>query len=477
MAIRLAACALGAAVIGGCTSPLDALYEPTRSVTQPGAAQPDSQPPSAFRETSSADVPAVPGLGESATPDEYIRYALYHSPAVEAAYQRWLAAAERLPQVGVLPDPRLSFGFFLDEVETRVGPQQARFGVTQAFPWFGTLEARESAAGRAAAAAWQRFQAEQLRVAEAVIDALHELSYLDSATGITEENLELLQSFEETVRARYRVGAGGHPELIRVQVELGQLEDRLAQLRAMRPAYVADLNAALGRESGAPVGPLERLSGRVVTVDAEALVEIARRSSPALLALDEEVEEQRFMTDVARKEGFPGLTVGLDYIVTDEAMNGSIPESGDDPILLHFGVNVPIWREKYQAGVREAMARRLSVAYEREDAGNAIAAQLHRVWFEHTDAHRRAQLYERTLIPKGEESLRASLAAFRAGEASFLDVLDAERTLLEFAIAAERARADRGQALATLNTLVGESAPTRAADESAGGQATEETQQ
>ena len=44
--------------------------------------------------------------------------------------------------------------------------------------------------------------------------------------------------------------------------------------------------------------------------------------------------------------------------------------------------------------------------------------------------------------------------------ASFLDLLDTERTLLEFAVSAERARADRGQALARLNTLVGEAVPT-----------------
>ena len=84
---------------------------------------------------------AEPPLSAATPPDGYVRYALYHSPAVEAAYQRWAAVSERLPQVRALPDPRLNFGFFLDEVETRTGPQQARFGVSQSFPWPGLLEA------------------------------------------------------------------------------------------------------------------------------------------------------------------------------------------------------------------------------------------------------------------------------------------------------------------------------------------------
>lgn len=465
MAVRLIACAVGVAAVGfvgGCSSPFD----PTRGLSPSYArslpADADSSPRSVYRSKSESNTDA-PALTEGASADDYVRYALYHSPRVEAAYQRWAAAAEQLPQARSLPDPRVNFGFFLDEVETRTGAQQARVGVSQSFPWPGLLNDREDAAAMAARAAWRQFEAARLDVTERVVETLHEVAYLDAAIRITGENLELLSSFEEVVRARYRVGSGSHPELVRVQVELGQLEDRLAQLRAMHPTYVADLNAALNRPTDAPVAEFTELPGRVASVDGPALAEIARRSNPVLLALDERIEEQRIRTDVARKEGLPDFTVGLDYIVTDEAIDSSIAESGDDPILLSFGIAVPLWRDKYDAGVREAIARRLAVSFERADEANRITASIQRAWFEHTDADRRVRLFETTLIPKAEESLRASLAGFRTGDTSFLDLLDTERTLLEFAVSAERARADRGQALARLNTLVGEAVPTEPA--------------
>jgi len=462
MAVRLIACAVGVAAVGfvsGCSSPFDLTRDLSPSYARSLPAHADSSPRSVYRSESESNTDA-PTLAAGAAADDFVRYALYHSPKVEAAYQRWVAASERLPQVRSLPDPRVNFGFFLDEVETRTGAQQARFGVSQSFPWPGLLGDREDAAAMAARAVWRQFEAARLEVVERVVEALHELAYLDAAIRITTENLELLTSFEEVVRARYRVGSGSHPELVRVQVELGQLEDRLAQLRAMRPTYVADLNAALNRAAETPVAEFAALPGRVASVDGPALAEIARRSNPALLALDERIEEQRIRGEVARKEGLPDFTVGLDYIVTDEAMDNSIPESGDDPILLSFGITVPLWRDKYDAGVREALARRLAVSHERADEANRIAASIQRAWFEHTDADRRVRLFETTLIPKAEESLRASLAGFRTGETSFLDLLDTERTLLEFAVSAERARADRGQALARLNTLVGEPVPT-----------------
>lgn len=467
MAIRLAACSAGAVlvgVVGGCASPFDTPPEAPRSLARSIPPESDPRPRSAFRREREADDAPVPTLSASATPDDYVRYALYHSPSVEAAYQRWLASAARLPRVRALPDPRLNFGFFLDEVETRTGPQQARIGVSQSFPWPGLLDGRESAEALGARAAWRRFEAERLAVTERVVEALHELAYLDAAVRITGESLDLLSSFEEVVRARYRVGAGSHSELTRVHVELGRLDDRRTRLRAMRPVYAAELNAALNRPADAEIPQLAGLPGRVVSVDGAELAEIARVSNPTLLALDERVEEHRVRTDVARLEGLPDFTVGLDYTVTGEAMNSSIPESGDDPILLSFGISLPLWREKYDAGVREAIARRLAVSLERADEANRIAASIQRAWFEHTDADRRVLLYEKTLIPKAEESLRASLAGFRAGGTSFLDLLDSERTLLEFAVAAERARADRGQALARLSRLVGRPVPTEAAD-------------
>ena len=123
--------------------------------------------------------------------------------------------------------------------------------------------------------------------------------------------------------------------------------------------------------------------------------------------------------------------------------------------MLTFGINLPIWREKYDAGVRESIANRLSISRELDSTANQLSAQVYKAWFEHTDADRRVRLYEDSLIPKAQESLSASLAGFRTGDSEFLDLLDTQRTLLEFSISAERARADRGKALATLNRLVG----------------------
>jgi len=456
-----AAALLGPLTLIGCAGPLDLTRDLPRSGT---AARADG------RSVYSPTGPAVPSTERDATkgapalsavsaPDDYVRHALANSPAIEAARQRWIAVAQRAPQVAALPDPHLTVGFFTEEVETRVGAQQARVGLRQTFPWPGTLDAREDAASRAARAAWWGLESARLRVAESAVAALHELALLDASIRVASQNLEIVGSIERIVRTRYASGLSTHADLMRVQLELGQAEDRLEHLGASRPAAVARLNAVLHRDPDAAVPERPALPGWVASASAEELVELAMSSSPALHALDETLARQRHLTEAARDEGLPVFTFGLDYTLTAEAADSALAESGDDPVMLSLGLTIPLWRDKYRAAVRESVANRLATASDRASSADRIAAAVHAVWFAHTDADRRVRLYEGSLIPKARESLSSTLEGFRVGESGFLDLLDAERALLEFSLEAERAKAERGKSLATLHRLVGEPIP------------------
>ena len=72
--------------------------------------------------------------------EKLLTYAAYHNPELEAAFDRWKAALEKIPQVRALPDPRLTYAYYIENVETRVGPQRHRLDLSQTFPWFGKLD-------------------------------------------------------------------------------------------------------------------------------------------------------------------------------------------------------------------------------------------------------------------------------------------------------------------------------------------------
>ena len=89
-------------------------------------------------------------LDNNPTLNNYIRYALLNNRGVEAAYEKWQAAMEKVAPAGTLPDPKMTFAYYIKEVETRVGPQKYSVGINQTFPWFGKLDLKEKTALEAA---------------------------------------------------------------------------------------------------------------------------------------------------------------------------------------------------------------------------------------------------------------------------------------------------------------------------------------
>lgn len=413
---------------------------------------------------------AFGGSGESAarlpddpTLDDYLAYAALHNPGLEAAFEQWQAELQRPGQVGALPDPRLTYRYFIEEVETRVGAQRQSVGLSQTFPWPGKLRLRSEAAGEAARAAEARYRGEKLALFFRVRDAYAEYYYLVAATETVRELTRLLRNVEEVVRARYRAAEAEHPALIRAQVELGELEDRLAALRDLEGPAVARLNAALNRPPDAPLPRPEALEVPEVQVADARLQAWLAESNPRLEALSRELVRARREVELARKDYYPDVTVGVDWIQTAPSTGGRRPsDDGKDAVVAMVSMNLPIWWDKLRAGERQARYTERSVRLRRLQTRRDLQARVKRVAYEYRDAGRKIGLYSRTLVPKAREALRATMTGFRGGRSSFTDLLDAERILLEFELSDRRARADRLQALAELEMLVGRELTDRA---------------
>ena len=91
----------------------------------------------------------------------------------------------------------------------------------------------------------------------------------------------------------------------------------------------------------------------------------------------------------------------------------------------------------------------------RDEALNRLRAELEMALYRFRDGGRRVTLFRDSLIPKGEESVQALDTAYQSGDEGFLDLIDAERVLLEFQLQAARAEADRAKALAEIERITG----------------------
>ena len=68
---------------------------------------------------------------------------------------------------------------------------------------------------------------------------------------------------------------------------------------------------------------------------------------------------------------------------------------------------------------------------------------------------RRVELFRNGLVPKGEESIQALDTAYQSGDEGVLDLIDAQRVLLEFQLQAARAESDLAQALSMIEKITG----------------------
>ncbi len=388
----------------------------------------------------------------------YVLHALENSARLRGSFAAYQATLKKRPQVTALADPRLTYGYFLRSVETRVGAQRHRLGLSQAFPWFGTLALRGDEADFEARAAFYRFLSLKNELVFDVAKTYAELVYLHATIRIAEDTLQLVQSWEKVLQVRFRSGIGTHSDLVRVQTELGQLEDRLVEFReVIQPTQVA-FNALLNR----PTTTAIHISPSLLldtALNAEARVvrqlteEIILKGNPELARFDALIQARRVGVELAGKKAYPDFALGLDYLATDKRP-GPI-DSGKDALMPTLSMTLPIYRQKNRASVEEAIWRQYSLEAQRRDSAAMLASDFARARFALRDAERKIALFTHTLLPKAEESIEASFTAYESGETGFLDVLDSGRRLLDFELALSRARTDRAIAIAKLFTLSG----------------------
>ncbi len=398
----------------------------------------------------------APTLPAAPTLADYVRLTLRRNRSLQAQAHRWRAALDEIPQVRSLPDPLLMYGGYIEEVETRVGPQRHALAVSQRVPWPGKLLT-------AADLAFEESEAARARIDAVRRDVVHELTaayaryyVLAREVAITAENLTLLRHWEQVAQTRFRAGArAAHRDVIKAQLEIGLLEDRLASLRDARRPLVGALRALLDLPPGVELPWPTELPEARLALDEAGVLTVLTRDNPLLAALDREVAAREEGVSLARQSYLPDFMLGLDYIEVGPARASGVSGSGQDALIGRFGLTLPIWWGRYAAEVDAARARLRAAELSRAQTENDLVARAEQALYDYRDAERKVRLYEGSLIPKAEESLRAGVTAWETGAGDFLDVLDTERMLLELHLSRERARAERLRALSDLERLSG----------------------
>ncbi len=397
----------------------------------------------------------APSLTEESSLSDYLAYAALHNPELEAAFNRWKAALEKIPQVQTLPDPRFTYAYYIENVETKVGPQRHKLDISQTFPWFGKLDLLGDVALEEANIQKQNYEMLKIKLFYRVKEVYYEFYYLSRSISVTEENMKLLSYFEIVAQTKYTTGKAPQADVLKAQVELGKLEERLLSLRDLKEPVTAKLNAALNRPTNATLPWPSSINDNDIKLTDDEIIKLIVENNPDLKGLEFKIEKITKSRELAKKQFYPNIMFGISYVETGPSSMPGTKDSGKDPVMTMLSINLPIWRDKYRAAVNEADIKRKSAVKERENRENMIIADLKTSLYYYRDAGRKKELFRDSLIPKAKQALNVTQTAFEAGKKDFLSLIDIQRTLLEFELSYERALTNRAKFRAQVEMLMG----------------------
>lgn len=187
------------------------------------------------------------------------------NPELLAAKKTAEAAGARVPQAGALPDPMLGVGVMnFPYADPNLNLERmAMFTVQlgEQFPFPGKLGLREDVARHQAEAAQWEVERVRQNVLTDVKSAYYQIYFVDRALQVTRRNETLVGDFAQLTSAKYGVGTGAQPDVLKAQVERTRLGDQLVALREQRVSALARLNAVLARPTDTPLPSTELPEG------------------------------------------------------------------------------------------------------------------------------------------------------------------------------------------------------------------------
>ncbi|MEZ0152604.1 MAG: TolC family protein [Candidatus Reddybacter sp.] len=393
-----------------------------------------------------------------------IRYAVNNDPWLKGNELNERALLADSIADGELPDPSLSVGLLNLATDTFDFDQepmsQFKVALAQTFPRGDTLKLKRRQK-RQQSATYPFLRADRkARVALKVSWLWLDIFLAQQSVALIENNRLLFEQLVDIAHANYTATSGStrQQDVIRAELELSQLNDRLSLLWQDHDASRQALGEWLSPEQ------LNRaLSNRLQN---NSLSPIVFENAPQMMrhivlhprvqAVDRKISSVTTGLELARQQYKPEWGVNAAYAYRDDAPGGN---DRADFVSMAITVDLPLFTTNRQdQRVSAANYRRASVQTERDLvlrellAGYQQArAKLHRL-------DERQTLYREYLLPQMHDQADATLAAYTSDGGDFTEVMRARIAELNTKIMALELQVKRQKVLASMHYFVTASA-------------------
>lgn len=398
--------------------------------------------PSPIRHTAAATAePAGPLDLRSA-----LALALRFNPGLSSASREREAGDAAVVQAGAWPNP-----VFEAQVEDlRRGNRTTTLQLSRPIELGGKRAARVTAAERARDQAASALLARRSELRASVITMFFELLAAQERLRLAQDSVGLAETATRTAANRVAAGKVSPLEESRarvaeagIRVELLQAEGALRSARRQLAALWGNPNPRFTQADGA----LDRLPADAAAADVEGRLSAA----PVLRQARLEVERRQALSDLEQARRVPDVTVslGAKRVPADEGMGSS-----RNQVVVGLSVPLPIF-DTNRGNVAEALSREEKARDELAAAELQLGADAARATERLRSARATALTLQRDALPGAEAAYKAAARGFELGKFSFLEALDAQRTLFQVRNQHLLAVAEAHRAAAELDRLLG----------------------
>ena len=358
----------------------------------------------------------------------YIKEAEANNPEIQAFERRYNIAEEKVNEANWIPNTEVSAGYFVSEPETRVGAQRARIGVKQMLPWFGTITARENYATAMADAEYVDITIAKRKLALSVAQSYYSLYSIRAKQAVLDENIQLLQTYEQLALTSVEVGKASAVDVLRLQIRQNELQQQKEVLEEEFTAEQTAFNNLLNRESMMTVDvvPEMEIPQEDPFYDNEALA-----LNPELLKYDKLYESVAQSELLNQRESLPMIGFGVDYLPVTERSDVNFSDNGKDVLMPMVSISIPIFNNRYKSISKQNELRQQEIETQREQRLNVLESAFAKAQSQRNQARIAYYTQERNL-KQAQDAEEILVKNYETGTIDFNDVLDIQELQLKF---------------------------------------------
>lgn len=369
--------------------------------------------------------------------------ALGANPSIAVAQREREAIEGTRMQAAARPNPSVSTSI----QDTRSDTRQIFLQLNQEIELGNKREARLEAADAFYNKANAELDSKKAEIHANVVTAFYEVLAAQERLKLSKTSLEVANLALDAAAKRVKAGKSSPVEETKSKIAESSVKIEVNQA-------TSQLNSARKRLStlwGNPLPVFERVEGDVENippVSSIADLSASLENSPAINLAKLEISARDGLTKVERSKATPNITISAGVLNNQEL-------GGLNQALLGLTVPIPLF-DRNQGNLQEAVSRQYKAQDELLELRAQLEANLSTQYERLSAARQTSESLRNEILPGAQSSFDAANKGFSAGKFSFLDVLDAQRTLFQAKSQYIQALLDAHQSVAEIERILGD---------------------